>query len=130
VRDVKPVADVQNIQNIAQTKSCAGPNFDIAVSSLDHSQQDFVIAHAHFPTTDIVKQELSNFRSNCPGTISAELLVVAAGYFESAFLTNSIPNVYGLVYSLKQNLFEIDIKCNLQAPYVCEIMVTKHISGT
>lgn len=128
VRDVRPITSINNIRAIYRNPSCTGANYDIKVS-MDQSRMDYVTARTMVQSSDYVVDELKQFRANCPDTLSAELLSVVSGYIESMFLTKTLPNVYGLVYSQTQNVFETIVKCHLQSPYICEISVSKQISG-
>jgi hypothetical protein len=127
VKDTKPVANVNDLRYIYRTPSCADTHITIKVQRED-THMDFV--QAHFTTEDPnqIMVELKSFRNNCAGTLSAELLTMVQGYIQSHFLTEAKPAVYGLVYAIKKNMFEVTIKCSLSSPYICDVTVSKNIS--
>ncbi|XP_045207433.2 deoxyribonuclease-1-like isoform X2 [Mercenaria mercenaria] len=127
VKDTKPVNSISNIRYIYRTPSCADKHLSIKVQRED-THMDFV--QAHFTTADStqVMVELKSFRSSCTGTLSAELLSMVQSYMQSHFLRDTKPDVYGLMYSIKKNVYDVTIKCSLLIPYVCEVTVSKNIS--
>lgn len=89
---------------------------------------DFVQAVYTTPDPNQILPELMHFQSNCPGTLSVKLLTMTKSYLESHFLTETKPAVYGLIFALKKNVYEVIIKCSLISPFVCDVNVSKNIS--
>lgn len=116
-----------DIRAIYRTPSCTGSNFNVKVLRED-THMDFVQAVYTVSDPNQILPELMRFRSNCPGTLSAQLLTMIKSYLESHFLTETKPPVYGLIYSLKKKVYEVVIKCSLISPFVCDVNVSKNIS--
>lgn len=128
VRDVQPVIDINDIRNIYRDPSCAGANFKVNLE-MEQTHMEYVSARVITQTADQVKDVLNNLRLSCPGTLSRQILSVIDGYIASGFLSTSLPNVYGLVFSQDRTVFDTVVKCHLQVPYICEVSVTKQLSG-
>ncbi|XP_052806744.1 deoxyribonuclease-1-like [Mya arenaria] len=128
VVDSHPVANVNDIRSIYHTPSCASSVFTTKLQ-MEASHMDFVTAHTTVSDDKYIMSNLMAFRSSCPGTISAELLSMTDGYLKSAFITHAPPDVYGLIYSVRKEIFDILIKCSLQPPYTCELTISKQLSG-
>ena len=127
MKDTAPVANVNALRDIYRKPSCAGPHVTIEVKRED-THMDFL--QANFQTEDpiYVMAELKSFRSNCAGTLSAELLTMVQGYMQSYFLQETKPDVYGIVFAIKKTVFNVTVKCSLLSPYICEVTVSKNIS--
>lgn len=128
VKDNKPT-NVSNIRNIYHTPPCAGSTFTVKVS-MDDTRMDFVTVTVNNTDTIQVMTSLFNFLLNCPGTLSLELLSTVKAYITSTFLTHSLPNVYGLVYSTNPNIYQTKVQCRLASPYVCDVTVSRQVSGS
>lgn len=127
VADDQPVTDVGSIRNIYRT-SCAGANFTVKVL-MEGSHMDYVIAAIATEDVRVVTDELHLFRTNCPGTISEDLIKMTSVYIDSGFFTQPVPNALGHVISKNSRIYKTAVKCFLQSPFTCEVTVTKKIIG-
>lgn len=90
---------------------------------------DYVIAAIATEDVRVVAEELHLFRTNCPGTISEELINMTSVYIDSGFFTQPQPNVYGHVNSKNNRIYKTTVMCFLQSPFTCEVTVTKKLTG-
>lgn len=127
VKDNVDVADINNIRQMYRQPSCAPKEFMIKLQRED-THMDFVTATVTAISFDDVMPRLMTFYANCTGVLSRNLLAMVDSYMKANYLSNNIPQIYGLVKS-QAHSYEVTVKCWLVSPNICEVSVAYSISG-